>query len=203
MPKVSDAHRASRRDQIVAAATRVMADRGVRVASMSDIIEASGLSAGAIYLQFESKQEILLEVARRALADRLQILDARVPAPGAPFTDLLVELIGGDRLPVPASVPLQLWGEAAVDEQVRGIVQEVFASFAAGWTHQLRLWATVERGMGEAEATAWAQELAPVALGLAQGGIVQSAIRDDFDLERYLAAAEPLFAGPVATDQDR
>ena len=42
MPKITDAHRESRRDQILDAALACFAERGFQATSMADIIAASG-----------------------------------------------------------------------------------------------------------------------------------------------------------------
>jgi AcrR family transcriptional regulator len=55
----------STRRAILDVATRVFAERGYRSARMEDIIDASGLSKGAIYFHFRSK----LELARAVVVD--------------------------------------------------------------------------------------------------------------------------------------
>jgi len=48
-----------RRNQILDAATAVFARLGFERARMDDIVEASGLSKGALYWYFNSKEEII------------------------------------------------------------------------------------------------------------------------------------------------
>ena len=52
MPKVSDAHRAARRRQILDAARRRFVRNGFHATSMQDIFAEAGLSAGAVYRYF-------------------------------------------------------------------------------------------------------------------------------------------------------
>src|ERR1700712_4865389 len=82
MPKVSEQHREARRDQILDAAIACIARTGFHRTSMADIIAESGLSAGAIYLQFAGKQDIALAVGKRVLGNRLTEVDG-VLATGA------------------------------------------------------------------------------------------------------------------------
>ncbi|MGH3359366.1 MAG: TetR family transcriptional regulator, partial [Nocardioidaceae bacterium] len=49
MPKVSDAHRAARREQILDAAMSRFAVNGFQATGMADVIATAGLSAGAVY----------------------------------------------------------------------------------------------------------------------------------------------------------
>jgi AcrR family transcriptional regulator len=60
MPRVSAAHEQEVRERIVAAAVRVFGERGFHGATMQDVVRASGLSVGAIYTYFRSKDELFL-----------------------------------------------------------------------------------------------------------------------------------------------
>ena len=64
MPKVSQEHMDGRQRQILAAAGRCFASVGFHAATMQDVIKASGLSAGAIYNHFSSKEEIIAAIAQ-------------------------------------------------------------------------------------------------------------------------------------------
>jgi len=61
MPRVSAAHEQEVRDRIVAAALRVFSERGYGGATIQDVVRDSGLSVGAIYTYFASKDELFLE----------------------------------------------------------------------------------------------------------------------------------------------
>ncbi|MGH6913233.1 MAG: TetR/AcrR family transcriptional regulator [Geminicoccales bacterium] len=60
-----------RRRQILAAATRVFAQGGLATARMEDVAAAAGISKGAIYLYFPSKEALVL-----AIVDELYAGDA-------------------------------------------------------------------------------------------------------------------------------
>ena len=60
MPRVSAAHELEIKDRIVQAALGVFADKGFYRATMQDIVRESGLSVGAIYTYFKSKDELFL-----------------------------------------------------------------------------------------------------------------------------------------------
>jgi len=59
MPRVSAAHEQEIRDRIVSAALRVFTERGYG-ATIQDVVRDSGLSVGAIYTYFKSKEELFL-----------------------------------------------------------------------------------------------------------------------------------------------
>ena len=75
MPRVSDEHRASRREQILAAGWRCVAREGFHKTSMADVIRESGLSAGAVYPYFRSKDEIIAAIAEKVVAGADAIFD--------------------------------------------------------------------------------------------------------------------------------
>lgn len=60
MPRVSAAHEQEVRGRIVLGALRVFAEKGFHRATMQDIVRETGLSVGAIYTYFKSKDELYL-----------------------------------------------------------------------------------------------------------------------------------------------
>jgi AcrR family transcriptional regulator len=66
MPKVAQSHLDARRQQIVDAARARFASHGFARTSMADIVTESGLSNGAIYRYFASKEEIVIAVCEQA-----------------------------------------------------------------------------------------------------------------------------------------
>ena len=72
MPKVGQEHLDARRQQIVDAARARFAAHGFARTSMADIVAESGLSTGAIYRYFTSKDEIVVavcEAGQRGIPD--------------------------------------------------------------------------------------------------------------------------------------
>jgi AcrR family transcriptional regulator len=63
MPKISDERRAERREQILAGARRCFAEHGYEGATVARLEEAIGLSRGAIFNYFDSKEELFVELA--------------------------------------------------------------------------------------------------------------------------------------------
>ncbi len=58
----------TRRDELVAVATRLFAERGYHGTSMADLAEAMGVQKGSLYSLTESKQELLVSVTRDGAA---------------------------------------------------------------------------------------------------------------------------------------
>jgi AcrR family transcriptional regulator len=73
MPRVSAAHEQEVRDRIVASAIRVFTERGSG-ATIQDVVRDSGLSVGAIYTYFASKEELFLECCEVMTGGSLETL---------------------------------------------------------------------------------------------------------------------------------
>ena len=67
--KVSGAKVAEHRAALVAAAKRLLKERGFDGAGVAEISRVSGLTQGALYGQFKSKDALAAEAARKAFAD--------------------------------------------------------------------------------------------------------------------------------------
>jgi AcrR family transcriptional regulator len=63
MPRVSQSYLEARRRQIMEAAITCFAREGFHRATMQDIVAETGLSAGAIYRYFPSKEDIVAAIA--------------------------------------------------------------------------------------------------------------------------------------------
>lgn len=200
MPRITEKRRAARRDQIVDAALRCFSARGFQRTSMADIITESGLSAGAIYGHFESKQQLVLAVAQRILGNRMAEFGGRLetgelPPPSA-MLRLMMEGLRGELRDT--GVLLQLWGEAVTDPEMSGLIEPIFQRVHALIGPYLRRWATERRGLGGGAAEVWANDVLLVVIGIAQGYIVQSALLPGFDGEAYLRGVAAVLDGAQA-----
>lgn len=79
--------KAERPDEIIAAAVEIFADKGFAAARLDDIAARAGVSKGAIYLYFATKDDIFRAVVEQAAAPNLEGLKAMASmAPS--FTEL-------------------------------------------------------------------------------------------------------------------
>lgn len=70
----------ARREQILAAAERIVADKGLDGLRMDEIAERTGISKGALYLSFQSKGELTMAILERALQSPLAAIERLAPA---------------------------------------------------------------------------------------------------------------------------
>lgn len=87
--------KADRPDEIVAAALEVFAEKGFAAARLEDIAARAGVSKGAIYLYFATKEDIFRAVVEQGVAPNLEVLRAGLAAPTENFADLLRGLVKG------------------------------------------------------------------------------------------------------------
>lgn len=77
--------KAARPAELIAAAREVFAERGYSAAKLEDIAARAGVSKGAMYLYFETKQALFEAVIREAVAPELHALDRALLEHTGPF----------------------------------------------------------------------------------------------------------------------
>lgn len=80
---------ADRPDEIVSAALAVFAEKGFAAAKLDDIARRAGVSKGAVYLYFETKEDIFRAVVERAISPNVGAVKAMAAAHPGPLSDLL------------------------------------------------------------------------------------------------------------------
>ena len=137
MPKVSEEYKKNRRSQIVETARECFIKHGYQKASMSDIIAATGLSAGAIYNHFSSKDEIILAAARMDMApfDRIR---AEQP------WDYVFGCLKVLDTPKIRRHLLVTWGEAVAMPQLATVVSEQLSYLRNQSLERYRAWGAAE-----------------------------------------------------------
>ncbi|MDB5497059.1 MAG: transcriptional regulator, TetR family, partial [Phenylobacterium sp.] len=72
--------KANRPGEIVDAAMAVFAERGFAAARLDEIARRAGVSKGALYLYFETKEDIFRAVVAQAIAPNMQAIRAIIAA---------------------------------------------------------------------------------------------------------------------------
>ena len=194
MPKVSDAHRESRREQILMAAWKCFSRNGFHSTSMADVIREAGLSAGAVYLYFRSKDEIIVAVATQVFSGiegRLREFSHQEPPPSpAEIAGFLVRQPVLARAQAPADLyPLlvAVWSEATRNPALIEVAESILSGLRKVITDMLDRWAAAGH-----ELPIPAASLTPVFLALVQGFVVQSALSGRPDADDYSSTVSSL-----------
>lgn len=190
MPKVTVEHRTARHDQIVAAARRCAIEQGFHKTTMADVIRESGLSAGAVYGYFKSKDELVSAIADDALSAVDELFEdlLATPRPLTPIAALkatlehvvaVAERPGGDV----TRVALQAWAEAMHNEAIAGIARDKYTLLRSKFV------AVAKRAQadGTVDPDADPEYIAQALFGLVPGFLLQRLVLGDVTPESYLA----------------
>lgn len=183
MPKVSQSHRDEMALRIASAAMVCARKKGFAAMSMADIIKEAGLSAGAIYGYYSSKDEILQAIAKRIVGGRsaeLDALAARKPVPHP--ADGIVEFMDSVKSALPdASLLLQVWGMSSTTEAFGTIAKDSFSRLMEHLTIYVAAWYQDSEGLDSAAALKHAQLVAPALIAMVQGWIFRMAVLGEGD----------------------
>ncbi|GAC1436006.1 MAG: TetR family transcriptional regulator [Solirubrobacteraceae bacterium] len=157
------------RERLLAAARSTFAARGYHGASVDEIAAAAGFSSGALYSNFDGKEDLFLELLRCELAEQAATIERGV---GHPDT-IAARVQGGaaawmeyvEREPKMQMLFVEFWAYAARDPLVRGKVAAHFAELRAVLT---RLVSEAARELG-LELLLPAEQLAIAIDALAEG----------------------------------
>src|SRR6202022_522044 len=79
----------ARAGEIIDAALEVFAEKGFAAAKLDEIARRAGISKGALYLYFETKEDIFRAVVDQAIGPNMQAIRAMILAHPGPLADLL------------------------------------------------------------------------------------------------------------------
>jgi TetR/AcrR family transcriptional regulator, transcriptional repressor of aconitase len=177
-PKVSQQHLDARRQQIVDAARTRFAEHGFARTSMADIVAASGLSNGAIYRYFTSKDDIVVAVCEQgsqALPTALTIESV---------TAFLEHIRAQARDTDHGRLVVQIYAEAAVSPALAVVVQG-----------QLAVMRSAVSELVPAHRRGDAEEIAEAFVALCASYSQQVVIRGDVDPAPYVTALMAIVGG--------
>ncbi|XVU27935.1 TetR/AcrR family transcriptional regulator [Actinoplanes sp. CA-054009] len=203
MPRVSEQYRADRRAEILAAAARLFAADGFHSTSMADIISESGLSAGAVYRYFRSKDEIIGSVSEIALSTadeifRVLLADGATPSPEqavhASIEAISGRLMNDTTLGTDITrIGIQVWAEALRNPELATRVNLVYRGLREHFAEVARRW----QAAGHLPADVVPEQVGAAMLGLVQGFVLQNLLVTDTDTASYLAGVRGLLASPI------
>jgi AcrR family transcriptional regulator len=139
----------ARPGEIVQAALEVFAEKGFAAARLDDIARQAGVSKGALYLYFETKEDLFRAVVRQAVAPNLDMVEAMLAQAILPFPDLLrllfariVMVIGASRMGAVAKLVIgesrnfpelaRVWHDEVVSRALTAISGAIAAAQARG-----------------------------------------------------------------------
>ena len=202
MPKISDEKRAARRTQILEAAWTCFQKEGLHATTMDDIIRASGLSAGAVYSYYPSKDELILAAVTTSLSGLTALVAPLMQAAPAPAPAALLQQIAAtiDRFTAREGYDLKRvallgWAEAQRNERLRTTMRGFYLAFREQLEQAIGR--AVQAGPLVPEADP--KNAAKTLLALIVGFVVQDALLHDVEPEE-LSQGLAALATPLRRD---
>lgn len=171
MPKVTQAHLDARRRQIVDAARVRFAAAGFARTSVADIVAESGLSTGAVYSYFTSKEQLVIAVCEQGNEALPDALTAEA------VTAFLEQVRVRARDQAHARLVTQIYAEAAFSPELAAVVDSQLAALRTAVA------ALVPRHPARHAAT-----IAEAFVALCIGYSTQLAVRGDVDSTPFAEA---------------
>ncbi|MFI1393888.1 TetR/AcrR family transcriptional regulator [Streptomyces sp. NPDC020681] len=189
MARVSQEHLDARRRQILDGAARCFARNGFHATSMQDVLREAGLSAGAVYRYFRSKEELVSAIAEGAFSGIREAFDDAARTTPPPTPDVLLgrvlrrvlaeQLPGGDDRAF-ARLVLQVWTETLRNEELRAILDEGYGGMRLAWAKLVDAYR--DNGLMGADDVE-ADQVARTLIAAVQGFIAQQALFGDVSVE--------------------
>jgi AcrR family transcriptional regulator len=200
MPRVSEDHLATRRRQILDAARSCFARNGFHASSMQDVVVESGLSMGAVYRYFTSKDELIHAIAEEVVGLLVgevdHLMDARPLPPLTEVMDDVLRIVEAQAGPDGAvRIAIQVWGEALRNPRLSDLVASVYSRFRSAF---VRL-AAQAREEGQLPAATDPEQVGRALFALVPGYVVQLVLVGGITREDYLAGLSALLASQPRT----
>jgi AcrR family transcriptional regulator len=195
MPKVSQQYRDARRQQILGAARRCFVRNGFHETSMQDLFAESGLSAGAVYGYFASKEDMVLAIALENMGAVVAMIHTFATSPrqggiGAALGDILDVICAKHAEDDLGAMAVQVWSEALRNPELARRFDEQLAPMRADLAALVR----AHQADGQLPAQASADALATLFMSMIPGFILQLAMFGAAAVEGVPDAARALWA---------
>jgi AcrR family transcriptional regulator len=198
LPKISEEQRQARRDQILAATWRCFFRRGIHGTSMEEIIHEAQLSAGAVYLYYKSKDELILAAISTYMATlRGLLIPILAKEEASAPLEFVYEITSTIEKHTKRSeidlniVILMCWSEAQSNQRVKALISGFQANYRSALIRVVQQWQ--KRGLLKSQGKP--DELAKALLSFFLGFIVQSALLGEIDARTIARGLEGLLMG--------
>jgi AcrR family transcriptional regulator len=194
VPRVSDAHRERRREQILDAARRCFIRKGFHQSSMADVFAEAGLSAGAVYRYFRSKDEIITAIAEEVVGHVTDLLVPLVEQEPTPTLDSVIRdgLLSVDDFAFGeygfAQLAPQVWAEALRNDQLLGVIRSRYTVVREALSRLI----VAEQKAGRVDVDAEPDDVAAVLFGSIIGYLLQRLLFGRLRPESYAAGLAAL-----------
>ncbi|MFI6287853.1 TetR/AcrR family transcriptional regulator [Streptomyces sp. NPDC051018] len=181
MARVSQEHLDARRRQILDGAARCFSRNGFHATSMQDVLGEVGLSAGAVYRYFRSKEELIEAIAEETFTGIRAAFDEAARTTPPPLPDVLVARVlrgvfeqqsHDDDGQMFARLVVQVWTETLRNEVLGVFLEDSYSRLRLTWAGLADAYR--ENGMLAEDISG--DDMARTLIAAAQGFITQHAL---------------------------
>jgi AcrR family transcriptional regulator len=197
MVKVTQAHIEARTSDIVAAAERVFSRKGFARATMQEIAGEAGLSAGAIYRYFPSKEAIITAMSEENARRRALIVEAIRSEGGSTLqiigklADVFFGYLQDADCALDCALEAELFAEASRNEPVREAMNRGLNSLLEPFTEIIR----EGQRKGDISRDVDAESVARIMIAMHDGLAIQISAGHRVDVEKYVHAMKSKISG--------
>jgi len=195
LPRVTEAHLDARRRQILTAASRCFSRSGFHGATMQEIADEAGLSAGALYRYFDGKERLVEALAAWGREQKRDALEELSPGRGpdglARLVEAMLATLSSDGATEAAQLDVRLWGEALGQPRLRRLAKRELQDLIGPIAGYLRGEAAAGRVRSEVDPDALARAVVALLMGLE----LQKAFEPNVDTARISSAVRGLLIG--------
>jgi AcrR family transcriptional regulator len=200
MPRVSQAHLAARREQVLTAACKCFSHNGFHGTTIRDVCREAGLSAGAVYAYFKSKDDMLEALAEMGRQNTRALLETARSAASAPdalaqLLSTVIHLFDADESQEGTRLDLRLWAEALHTPRIRTLFLQALPNTCAPFAEIVR----EGQARGEIASHVDADSAARLVVAVCLGLQVQKALDPATSIEGTADAISSLLTGSFTT----
>jgi len=195
MPKIDKAHYDARKKQIINAADTCFSSKGIQQTTMHDICRQANLSIGAVYSYFDSKEQIIIQIAQESLKRNLELISGADKLAGS--RDKLCELAdvffsmleeAGDHC---VRMDIGLWDAALTNDEVRKAMLEITERHRDIFAEIVR----AGQEKGEIDKSVKPESVAMVMISTFKGLVLQKGICGEVDVSGYVDTLKKMIGG--------
>ena len=202
MPKVTEAHVQARRQQILEAARACFARQGFHQTSVQDICQEAGLSPGAVYRYFPSKEHIIAATCVNCQQESVEFIKWAKSQGSTPLQvlDFIIEhgfsMLEQSESREHIMMSVQLWSEALRSSEVR---DALLAATFDTWVQALTELFEQAQKDGEVDPGLDAVSSARIMIGLWHGLLLHKSLDPEIDIKACGDSLKALYHGTFRT----